>query len=899
MPKFIISLALGSVFIPALFAQGRPASYDLRSAGGTQAWVPEIQNQGAAEDCWTFAAATAMNSNLLKTGLLPASQIPPPISISSWHLSTNNGAPDALLASEAFSSSSNWAGWNFQALGYVTRGSGIWPAPGAPPEVLPGVGFRFQQTMGGGPVLDSQNPTNPFPKTISNFSGYPAYLGQLVPSANQPIAFRVGSMSILDQGFSNNVPLPPQTGNATIDGRTYATFDFNLGAADPQVQAVKDAILANGAATTSMNTNGQFQAVPGTPTNTVLYFNNQTAPAYLDHTVTIIGWDDTYTMVNPANSATTTGAWLVQNSWGTTGWENSNGTFWASYNDPVIGRVSVNSYTMLDNSPYSGVVLQNELGPVGVSEFFAAVNNSGPTAYLPASSGMATVPHHKAAGILTPDSGGELRALGLFTQLADVMVEVEIFDSWENGPSGLLGGGNFTLDAIGYFQVELPQALSLAASDPIVVQLTYLDAQTLEPAPGALGITIGGSGLNIQNNTVASGLSYYLDSAAWTDFATIGYPILGTSEQVTGGVLFVKGITSAIPTDFTWTGANATGDWNNSANWADGVVPGNGTVAYFCTSNQTAIDTQTSQNLGGIIFDNCATSYTISNNTINLTGSVVNNSPNNQTITSNLTIANSLAFISANGSLTVGGSVAVSTNTTVLAVGGNAPTVISGQISGHGALALASNNNLVLAANNTFTGGTTLLSGTLQAMAPSALGHGSLTLSGGSLQVGAQDSPAIALGGITFLDWASTNSTIAIAGAGNISVSGYFTNGGFSGNRTFYFAQPELLQVGNNTLVTFGGANFTQSGFVATGPSNISLNGTFQLLGHSLVYTLAGGSASGNVIDSGSVPAWVTFDVSGSVTASGVSNTVNGLNFTNNGSLAIQSNGQLVVTSGT
>ncbi|MFM8363901.1 MAG: C1 family peptidase, partial [Verrucomicrobiota bacterium] len=439
-----------------LFAQGLPASFDLRSVNnGTQAWVPEIQNQGAAEDCWTLAAATAMNSNLLKTGLLPSSPLPPPISISSWHLSTNNGAPDELLASEAFSSTSTWAGWNFQALGYVTRGSGQWQVPGSPPEVIPGVAFRFQQTMGGGPVLDSQNPLNPFPASISASSGYPSYLGPLVPPANQPIAYRVGSMLILDQGFSNNIPLPAQSGNTTIDGRTYATFNFDQGAADPQVQVVKNALVANGAVTTSMNTNGQFQAIEGSPVNTVHYFNNQNAPAYLDHTVTIIGWDDNYTMTDPTTSAPVTGAWLVQNSWGTTGWENSNGTFWASYNDAVIGRVSASSYTMLDNTPYSSAVLQNELGPVAISNFFTAIA-PGPTAYLPVTSGMATVPHHTAASVLTPESDGELRALGIFTQLADVLVEVEIFDSWENGPSGFLGGGNFTLGDIGYFQVELP-----------------------------------------------------------------------------------------------------------------------------------------------------------------------------------------------------------------------------------------------------------------------------------------------------------------------------------------------------------------------------------------------------------------------------------------------------------
>ncbi|MFM1902789.1 MAG: hypothetical protein RLZZ440_689, partial [Planctomycetota bacterium] len=248
--------------------------------------------------------------------------------------------------------------------------------------------------------------------------------------------------------------------------------------ADPQVAAVKNAILANGAATTCMNGEGNFQYGVGASGNTTQYFNDQTAPAWLTHVVTIIGWDDDHTMTDPSTSAAT----------------------------------------------------------------FA-----GPTTNLPIPSGMPTVAHHTAAAVLTPASAGELRALGLFTQLANVLVDVEIYETWDNGPSGFLGGGNYTLDDIGYFQVELPESLTLTAADSIVVQLTYLDALTLDPAVNALGITIGGSGLNFDTdtNSVASGLSYYLDGSAWTDFATLEYPNeLG--PPVTGGVLFLKGIT-AVP----------------------------------------------------------------------------------------------------------------------------------------------------------------------------------------------------------------------------------------------------------------------------------------------------------------------------------------------------------------
>lgn len=533
----------------AAFAQPVPVSYDLRSVnGGIQAWVPEIQNQGTAEDCWTFASATAMNSNLLKNGLLPVSATPPAISISSWHLSTNNGAPDQLLAIEAFSSNnSNWGGNMYQTLGYVTRGTGQWQIPNAPQDQV-AEGYKFQQVMGGGPVLDSQNPLNPFPVSITNSSGYPSYLGPLVPPASQSIPYRVTSMTFYDQGFSNNIHLPPKTGTVTIQNTTYDTYDFSLGASDPQVAVIKNALLSNGAVTTYMNANGDFHNVQGSPTNTIEYFNGQNATAYSDHAVTIIGWNDTYTMTDPKTSAVVTGAWLVQNSWGSTGpngWNNSDGTFWASYNDAVIGRSGVSTFTLANNAPYSSTVIQNELGPMDYSGNYYATAAGAP-AGIGSPTGMDARLENIAASVLTPSADGELLALGIFSQLADVLVEFDIYDAWNNGPQTLLASGNYTFDNIGYAQVELPQSLSLTASDSIVVELTYLDANTLQAAERAVPVTIGGSGLN-GYTTVTSGLSYYWNGSAWVDYSTVSYEAYyDGSPNITGGILYLKGIT-AVP----------------------------------------------------------------------------------------------------------------------------------------------------------------------------------------------------------------------------------------------------------------------------------------------------------------------------------------------------------------
>ncbi|MFM7244508.1 MAG: hypothetical protein ACKO40_10105 [Planctomycetaceae bacterium] len=85
-------------------AQPLPAAYDLRAVGSgtsTVAWVPAIQDQGQFGDCWTFASATAMDSSLLKQGILAAAATPPGPVVWSWALSTANGAPESLIGPDS------------------------------------------------------------------------------------------------------------------------------------------------------------------------------------------------------------------------------------------------------------------------------------------------------------------------------------------------------------------------------------------------------------------------------------------------------------------------------------------------------------------------------------------------------------------------------------------------------------------------------------------------------------------------------------------------------------------------------------------------------------------------------------------------------------------------------
>ena len=139
----ILSLffALAAGIFPILLpvnAQDIPAEYDLRSlteSNTSVSWVPSIQNQGYFGDCWTFASATAMDSDLLMNGMLGApATSPPTIDISSWALSTANGAPESLVGPNYGGDGTHtWGGFEYQTLGYATRGEGDWEIPGVNP----------------------------------------------------------------------------------------------------------------------------------------------------------------------------------------------------------------------------------------------------------------------------------------------------------------------------------------------------------------------------------------------------------------------------------------------------------------------------------------------------------------------------------------------------------------------------------------------------------------------------------------------------------------------------------------------------------------------------------------------------------------------------------------------
>lgn len=106
---------------------------------------------------------------------------------------------------------------------------------------------------------------------------------------------------------------------------------------------VKKMIMEHGAVATS------YYAV-----QTTTYYNPNTYAYYYDgayktnHAVTIVGWDDDYSVsnFNASKCPTSNGAWLVRNSWG--GNFGDNGYFWISYEDSAFTSESYSKAYVFD-----------------------------------------------------------------------------------------------------------------------------------------------------------------------------------------------------------------------------------------------------------------------------------------------------------------------------------------------------------------------------------------------------------------------------------------------------------------------------------------------------------------------------------------------------------------------
>jgi fibronectin-binding autotransporter adhesin len=402
----------------------------------------------------------------------------------------------------------------------------------------------------------------------------------------------------------------------------------------------------------------------------------------------------------------------------------------------------------------------------------------------------------------------------------------------------------------------------------------------------------------------------------------------------------------AAATDYTWSGSSNT-NWTSGGNWQGGTTPtSNGEAVFNSSVTNSAVHLNSSSTqVGEIVFSGSTNASITGTNTLIING-ISNIDIDNQTTsfdalfsapielgasgtqTFQVGVANS-----GSASLTFSGGVDLTGTTTVFLAKGASNTITFSSViedsSGGATVDLTGAGTVIYSANNTYTGSTTISSGTLQigsggttgSVAGSSIidnsnltfdlsssptysgvisgtgnlnqnGSGTLTLSGantytgntyvnsGTLQLGASNvlsnmTDVVVASGATFAMNSHSDTVGSIAGAGNITLgSGALTTGADNSSTTFSGVISgtggSLTQDGTGTLILTGANTYTGGTTVSAGTLQIGSGGTT-------------GSITGDITDNSNL----TYDLSNSTTYSGVISGTGNLNKSGSGTLTL------------
>jgi len=226
-----------------------------------------------------------------------------------------------------------------------------------------------------------------------------------------------------------------------------------------------------------------------------------------NHAVSLVGWDDSHTMMDSSGKVHT-GAWLMRNSWGT-GTQHypigENGYFYIAYDDTtaMLGGV-FNAET--DWGRYTAV---NTVAPAGME------------GYVEGSSAIfKPVTTYKTADKLTSGASQLLKAVGIYVPADDMSYKVEVSlkgDTPANTQTIYTQSGTFGQDGTarykGYRTVDFAKYIYLPNAQNYIITVTLT---------GQDGVTYNVPLAGMENEdmaTLANGVSFLYDAASgtWVD----------------------------------------------------------------------------------------------------------------------------------------------------------------------------------------------------------------------------------------------------------------------------------------------------------------------------------------------------------------------------------------------
>jgi fibronectin-binding autotransporter adhesin len=371
--------------------------------------------------------------------------------------------------------------------------------------------------------------------------------------------------------------------------------------------------------------------------------------------------------------------------------------------------------------------------------------------------------------------------------------------------------------------------------------------------------------------------------------ATGGNTTLQTFNISTTANTPVTIVNTAISTLY-WLGSNGT-VWSAGNNWSSDAT--GSPVADFADGSNiiifsaTGSSNSTTTNLGG---DRSIGSLTInSTNAVGISGgNLTINGASAQAITveaGNLTISSPLILAGSATTITANQSTSIASITAANGLVFNGTSSVStGAITANGSLQKLGSGITTLTGNNTYSGNTTISDGTLALTQNGTLGNSTVSISGGTLDMGGK----------------SLTNTLGTLTGGELA-NGTLTNNGSRFN----------LQNGtvSATLAGTNGVNKTTSGTVILSGSNTYNGTTFINAGTLQIGNASGLGSGGNITFGGGILQYgsgITTDVSSSIKNSGSAILIdtNGndvtfgssINGTNNGGLSKLGAGTLALT---
>jgi uncharacterized repeat protein (TIGR01451 family) len=234
-------------------------------------------------------------------------------------------------------------------------------------------------------------------------------------------------------------------------------------------------------------------------------YNSSTASFYYNgspstnHSVTLVGWNDSYSRSNFASTPPGDGAFLIKNSWGTS-WGQS-GYFWVSYYDSGYAMVD-NAYAFAGNEAITNYARQYSYDPLG---WVASWGYNSPTAWF--------------ANVFTAVASETLQAVSFYVASYDSPYQVLVYTGITGGPTTgtLAGTTSGTFSTAGYHTVVLanPVPVTAGARFSVVVQLTTPGSDSPVAVEYALP--------NYSSAATASSGQSYMSSngSSWSDTTTL------------------------------------------------------------------------------------------------------------------------------------------------------------------------------------------------------------------------------------------------------------------------------------------------------------------------------------------------------------------------------------------